>query len=78
MNKLTGQAATVAGKYVIKASGASAEKEGPKRGLQAEINKIEAIRKVIGTKNIDTKELMRIRTSLNTLTQMIDQRLQNG
>lgn len=78
MAEMTPKASSIASKYVTQASTGSAKTNSPKRGLQAEINKVEAIRRVIGTKDFDAAELSRFKTVLNTLSQTIDFKIQNS
>lgn len=77
MTELNKTAAGTISKYVVQATKSSDTHNRPKRGLQAEINKVEAIRRVIGTKDFDDAELLRFKTVINTLSQAIDYRLQN-
>lgn len=76
MSKLNAVAAGLASRYIKASSTVEPTMDSRrKRGLQAEINKVESIRKVILNSNIDTNELLRFRTELNKLVNMIDGRL---
>jgi hypothetical protein len=77
MTELNKTAANTINKYVVQSTNAAAKTNSPKRGLQAEINKVEAIRRVIGTKDFDQVELFRFRTTINTLLQTIDFKMQS-
>lgn len=78
MAKLSASASQIASKYVTISSNKMDTNNRPKRGLQAEVNKIEAIRRVIGTKDFDSVELFRFRATVNSLLQTIDFKMQEG
>lgn len=78
MSNLNKNAEELARKYISQSSSTTDTANRPKRGLQAEINKVEAIRRVIGTKDFDPMELSRFKTVINNLTQTIDFKIQNS
>ena len=75
MSKLNKQASALAGKYIRQTSPENVVDTRKKRGLQAEINKLDAIRKVILNNNVDDKELMRFRTELNKLSALVSSKV---
>lgn len=74
MTKLNSTAAALAGRYIRKNSTDAVIDTRKKRGLQAEINKLDAIRKTVLNSRIDEKELLRFRTELNKLMHTVDER----
>jgi len=78
MANLNDNAAALVEKYISTSTDKPDTTNRPKRGLQAEINKVEAIRRIIGTKEFDPNELSRFKAVINTLTHTIDLRIQNG
>lgn len=75
MSKLNTNAASLAGKYIRQSSPENMIDTRKKRGLQAEINKMDAIRKTILNSKIDDKELLRFRVELNKLLYVVDNQL---
>ncbi len=75
MSKLNTNAANLVDKYIRQTSPYNMVDTRKRRGLQAEINKIDAIRKVILNSKIDDKELLRFRVELNKLVYVIDSQL---
>lgn len=72
MSTLNNSAANVARKYIRTTSPENVVDTRKKRGLQAEINKLAAIKKVVLTNNIEDKELLRIRAEINSLLYAVD------
>lgn len=75
MSKLNSNAATLAGKYIRHTSPENMVDTRKRRGLQAEINKMDAIRKLILNSKIEDKELLRFRTELNKLLYVVESQL---
>lgn len=61
-------------KYVKKSSNTFIDTR-KMRGLQAEINKIESIIKVVLDERIDVKEIIRLKNRINKLTSIINSKL---
>lgn len=75
MSKLNSTAASLAGKYIRKTSPENMVDTRKRRGLQAEINKMDAIRKLILNSKIDDKELLRFRIEVNKLLYVVESQL---
>lgn len=75
MYKLNTKAASLAGKYIRQSSPENMVDTRKKRGLQAEINKMDAIRKTILNSKIDDKELLRFKMEVNKLLYVIESQL---
>lgn len=75
MSKLNSNAATLAGKYIRQTSPENFVDTRKRRGLQAEINKLDAIKKLILNSKIEDKELLRFRTEVNKLIYVIESQL---
>lgn len=75
MSKLNKQASELAGKYIRQTSPENVVDTRKMRGLQAEINKLDAIRKVILNNNVDDRELIRFRTELNKLYTLVNNKV---
>ncbi|QDJ96445.1 hypothetical protein Xoosp13_259 [Xanthomonas phage Xoo-sp13] len=67
MSELNSRASLLSAKYIRQASPDMMLPPTKKRGLQAEINKIDSVRKTIINNNIDKMELLRFRTELQKL-----------
>lgn len=77
MTELNPHAAKLTEKYIKTTIGSNSVDSRKKRGLQAEINKLEAIHRTIITNNIDAKELLRIKIELNKLYSTVQEKLSN-
>lgn len=75
MAKLNQHAEKLMSKYIKKVSPENIVDTRKKRGLQAEINKMDAIRRVIINHRIDESELLRFRTELNKLLHTVDSQI---
>ena len=75
MSKLNSTATSIVGKYIRHISQENVIDTRKRRGLQAEINKMDAIRKTILNSKIDDKELLRFKTEVNKLLYVIDNQL---
>lgn len=75
MSKLNSNAASLAGKYIRQTSPENMVDTRKRRGLQAEINKMDAIRKLILNSKIEDKELLRFKTEVNKLLYVVESQL---
>lgn len=75
MSKLNSTAAAMANRYIRQTSPENTVDTRKKRGLQAEINKMDAIRKIVLNNKIDDKELLRFKAEVNKLLYVVESQL---
>jgi len=75
MSQLNTKAAKLTEKYIKRSSDVGTAVNRKKRGLQAEINKVTAIRTIILSNDVDAKELLRFRASLFSLVSVVNSQL---
>ena len=75
MSELNSKALAIKDKYIKRSTDTTFVDTRKKRGLQAEINKVESIRRIIMNHNIDSAEMIRMRIELNKLISIIDEQL---
>lgn len=75
MAKLNATAEKAANKYIRQTSPDNMVDTRKKRGLQAEINKMDSIRKIILNSKIDDKELLRFKAEVNKLLYVVESQL---
>lgn len=75
MSTLNQNATGISSKYIRKASSDHLPTKVKTRGLQAEINRLESVRKSIQKDNIERSELLRFLTELNRLTNITNELL---
>lgn len=71
MSKLDSVAESLKSKYIRQGSRTSIKAGLPKRGVQAEINKIDAIKKALLNYDISRAELVRLQNSLQGLSNLV-------
>ena len=77
MSELSTNAKNLASRYIRKAS-PDIKIKPKRRGLQAEVNKLEAIRRAIINTPIDVSELIRFRTELNKVQFAVDEAIRTA
>lgn len=75
ITKLNPVAEKAASKYIRQTSPENMVDSRKKRGLQAEINKMDSIRKLILNSKVDNKELLRFKAEVNKLLYVVENQL---
>lgn len=72
MKELNPNASLLTAKYIRQSSTVGNTHLVKKRGLQAEVNKLQSIRKVLVENAVDDRELLRFRTELEKMLSLVE------